>query len=123
MQLVNPRRYSNIAHITKYTSEYIQSFYESLDPDNYSYYEDYESEWTQRHIANMKESMEALLIAYLGMTSEEARSMPELSRGNRALLVERSCTYEDHADALIKVSNKGFPIKVSNKGFPIRVSQ
>lgn len=96
MQLVNPRRYSNIAHITKYTSEYIQSFYESLDPDNYSYYEDYESEWTQRHIANMKESMEALLIAYLGMTSEEARSMPELSRGNRALLVERGLAqYEE----------------------------
>ena len=96
MELVNPSRYSSMAHISKYASEYIQSFYESLDPDNYSSYEDFGSEWTQRHIANMKESMESLLTAYLGMTAEEAQSMQELSRGNRALLIERGLVqYEE----------------------------
>lgn len=96
MELVNPGRYSSMAHISKYASEYIQSFYESLDPDNYSSYEDFGSEWTQRHIANMKESMESLLTAYLGMTAEEAQSMQELSRGNRALLIERGLVqYEE----------------------------
>lgn len=90
MHLVNPGRYSSMDHTIKYASEYIQAFYEALDPDNYSSsYDDYDSEWTQRHIANMRGSMESLLVTYLGMTADEAQSLPELSRGNRVLLIEK----------------------------------
>ncbi|MDO5132191.1 MAG: hypothetical protein Q4D81_04295 [Eubacteriales bacterium] len=89
MSLLSPGRYSNLEHTKKYTAEYIQDFYESLKPENYSFYDSFNSEWSQQHITKMRESMESLLIAYLGMTAEEARSMPELSAGNRTLLVER----------------------------------
>jgi hypothetical protein len=37
----------------------------------------------------MRKDMEAMLVAYLGMTPEEAQSMQSCSRGNRVLLIER----------------------------------
>lgn len=96
MKLINHSRYSGMDHITKYASEYIQEFYESLDPDNYTYYESVLDPATAQHFENMTESMEALLTAYLDLTPEEARSMRTLSRGNRVVLIEKGLSkYEE----------------------------
>ena len=89
MKLVNHGEYTGIDHVKKYTSETIQEFYESMDPDSYFYDERYQTPETQRHLDNMRKDMEAMLVAYLGMTQEEAQSMQSSSRGNRILLIER----------------------------------
>jgi hypothetical protein len=89
MKLVNHGEYTGIDHVKKYTSETIQEFYDNMDPDNYSYDDSLQSPETQRHLDNMRKDMEAMLVAYLGMTPEEAQSMQSCSRGNRVLLIER----------------------------------
>lgn len=89
MKLVNPQDYSNPESTAKYASEYIQDFYEALDPEKYSYYDSFDSPEIQEHVAAMTEQMEALLVAYLSMTPEDAKSMSSISRGNRVILVEK----------------------------------
>lgn len=89
MKLVNHGEYTGIDHVKKYTSETIQEFYDNMDPNNYSYDDSVQSPETQRHLDNMRKDMEAMLVAYLGMTPEEAQSMQSCSRGNRVLLIER----------------------------------
>ena len=41
------------------------------------------------HIEKMAEDLEAVFIAYLSMTPEEAKSMRTLSQGNRTILLEK----------------------------------
>ena len=89
MQLTNHSRYSGVGHIVKYTSEAVQTFYEDMDPEKYTYYENYDSPFVQKHLENMTEEMEALCTAYLNMTQEEAKSLRSASRGKRVLLIER----------------------------------
>ena len=88
MKLINHSRYTDVESIKKWTAEDIQEFYENLDPEKYSYYEEADSEWSVTHIENMKTSLEALYVAYLDMTPEEAAGMESLSRGKRAVLIE-----------------------------------
>ena len=89
MKLVNRERYASADTTVKYTIEYVQEFYETLDPESYRWDDSYDEKETQAHIAKMKHSMEALLITYLGMTPEEASGMESLSRAGRAMLIER----------------------------------
>lgn len=89
MNLINHSSFDNVDRLKKYVSEEIQSFYESLDPENYLYNDSYDTPGMKQHIEQMTEQMEALCIAYLNMTPEEARSLRTLSRGGRILLIER----------------------------------
>ena len=73
----------------RYASQYVQEFYESLDPDKYAYEESWQNPVIQEHIEKMAEDMEAVYIAYLSMTPEEARSMRTISQGNRTILLEK----------------------------------
>jgi len=89
MQLVNHSRYSDIEHLAKYTSQYVQTFYEDLEPEKYTYYENYDTPFVQEHIEKMTEAMDSLCEAYLSMTPEEAKSLRNISTGSRLLLIEK----------------------------------
>lgn len=89
MQLVNHSRYNDLDYLVKYTSQYIQTFYEDLDPEKYTYYENYDTPLVQEHSEKMAEAMNTLCMAYLNMTPEEARSLRNVSRGSRILLIEK----------------------------------
>lgn len=89
MQLVNHSRYSDIEHLAKYTSQYVQTFYEDLEPEKYTYYENYDTPFVQEHIEKMTEAMDSLCKAYLSMTPEEAKSLRNISTGSRLLLIEK----------------------------------
>lgn len=89
MRVINHGRYSRPDQYMKYTSQYIQDFYDSMNPDNYSYNDSWQNPKIQEQIENIAGDMEAVFIAYLSMTPEEAKSMRTLSQGNRTILVER----------------------------------
>ncbi len=89
MRVINHGKYSRPEMYMRYAAQYIQEFYESLDPDNYSYYDSWQNPEIQKQIENIAEDMEAVFIAYLSMTPEEAKSMRTISQGNRTILVER----------------------------------
>ncbi|MBQ6469021.1 MAG: hypothetical protein IJJ50_03090 [Lachnospiraceae bacterium] len=96
MELVHHMSYTTVDRMTKYLTEDIQNFYENLDPEQYSYYDYFDDENTQKHLANMKTHMEAMFVAYLGMTPEEAAGMETLSRAGQAALIERgTAQYEE----------------------------
>ena len=89
MQLINHSRYSDLSHHLKNTSQYVQTFYEELEADKYTYYENYDTPFVQEHLENMADTMDSLCIAYLSMTPEEAHSLRNASGGSRLLLIEK----------------------------------
>lgn len=89
MKVINHGKYSSPELYGKYVSQYIQEFYDCLNPDNYSSYDSYGNPETRQHIDNMADALEAVFIAYLSMTPEEAESMRTISRGSRMILVEK----------------------------------
>lgn len=89
MHLLNHSQYTNTESIKKYASESLQNYYESLDPENYSYYDSWDTPKTQDHVEQMTQAVEAMCTAYLSMSPVEARSLRTLTRGGRALLIER----------------------------------
>ena len=96
MKLVNLGKYDSVDSFTKYLSEDVEDFYESIK--NESSYEPV-NETAAAHIESMKESLEVLFTAYLGMTPEEAAGMEDLTRAGRALLIERGTeSYREAAD-------------------------
>ncbi len=99
MQLINHSRYQGVDHSIKYTSEYLQDFYEALDPEKYSYNSNYNTLAAQEHLDKMTRSIEALCVAYLSMTPEEARSLGSISRGKRIILIEEGLRQYEEAGA------------------------
>ena len=99
MQLINHSRYMRVDHCIKYTSEYLQDFYEALDPEKYSYNSNYDTLVAQDHLDKMTRSIEALCVAYLSMTPEEARSLVSISRGKRIILIEEGLRQYEEAGA------------------------
>ena len=97
-KLKNPGRYADPERNIKYAAEYIDSFYESLDEENYRYYE-YDAEESEKHVAAMKADLNAMYIAYLGMSKEEAESMETISSGSRMLLIERGAAIYGSGEA------------------------
>ena len=89
MRLVNHDKYADMDLAAKHCASYVQEFYESLEPDNYDMQKISSEPAFMQHIENMETSLEAMYITYFSMTSEEAKSMRELSQGNRTLLIER----------------------------------
>lgn len=89
MKVINHGKYSDPENYTRYIGQYVQEFYESLEPEKYSYYDSYENPVIRQQIENMTEDLEAVYIAYLSMTPEEAESMRTISQGNRMILVEK----------------------------------
>ena len=89
MRLINHGPYTDVDRLIESTSEGIQDFYEDLDPDKYPYYGNYDTAFVQGHIKKMTENMNALCMAYLDLTPEEAQSLPTLSRGSRIVLIEK----------------------------------
>ena len=96
-RLLYRKQYGGNSSAVKYLAEYINSFYEALDPSDYEYYEGYDTEETARHIEAMKDDMAALLETYVGLTKEEAESMDTLTAGGRTVLIERGAAelYEE----------------------------
>ena len=89
MRLVNHDKYADMDLAAKHCASYVQEFYESLEPDNYDMQKISSEPAFMQHIENMETSLEAMYITYFSMTPEEAKSMRELSQGNRTLLIER----------------------------------
>ena len=91
MDLVTPDRYASYDRAVKNVTEQIQDFYERLHEGS-SWNEEYrEAEKTQDAIAGMRENLQALYVAYLGMTPEEAASLETLSRAQQAVAIEEGC--------------------------------
>ena len=89
MAVVFPGRYSDVDYKLKYVSDYLQDFYGNFEKDNILNYEEFNTPKVQQHLSQMADEMDALCVAYLYMTPEEAKSLRTLSRGKRALLIEQ----------------------------------
>jgi len=87
--MVNHDKYSDMDLAAKHCASYIQDFYESTEADDYDMQKISSEPALMKHIENMSSSLEAMYITYFSMTPEEAKSMRELSQGNRTLLIER----------------------------------
>ncbi|MBE5883893.1 MAG: hypothetical protein E7291_05705 [Lachnospiraceae bacterium] len=73
----------------------LEYFYKYMDDEEYSFGEAADTEETRQILAQMEESMRALLIVYCNITEEEALQLKEMSPAKRMVLLEESIQYEE----------------------------
>lgn len=76
------------ASLCKYTADSLEYFYENLDMERYSYYENYDREENLKAIAGLKEKVEMLLVTYGGVSSEDAALFETYTSAKRAMILE-----------------------------------
>ena len=74
--------------LCKYTADSLEYFYENLDWERYSYYENYDREENVKAIADLKEKVEMLLVTYGGISPEDAAAFETYTSAKRAMLLE-----------------------------------
>jgi len=74
--------------LCKYTADNLEYFYENLDMERYSYYENYDREENVKAIADLKEKVEMLLITYGGISPEDAALFDTYTSAKRAIVLE-----------------------------------
>lgn len=77
----------------KQTGNYLEQFYEGLDMEKYRYSEGSDTEQNRQALSQMKERVEALLVAYFGLTEEEISQFEEMSEIKRMVLIEERLQY------------------------------
>lgn len=78
----------------QYMGEQLNYFYDTLDMENYSYYESVDVEKTQMILARIEEQVKVLLRTYCGLTQEDVESLDGLSEARRMVLLEERMNYE-----------------------------
>lgn len=73
---------------TQRVAEQLNYFYESLDMENYTYYEGADSQMNRDALAGMERNAMALLQTYCGLSREDVESLPELTDARRMVLLE-----------------------------------
>ncbi len=77
-----------LASLCKYTSDNLEYFYENLDPERDSYYENADREENLKAIEDLKEKVEMLLVTYGGVSKEDAAQFHNYTSAQRAILLE-----------------------------------
>ena len=78
----------------QYMGEQLNYFYDTLDMENYSYYESVDVEQAQVFLERMEQTVKVLLQTYCGLTAEDVESLKELSEARRMVLLEERMSYE-----------------------------
>lgn len=84
MELTVSREEANISYLCSNLSE----FYDYLDAEKYSYYEDLNNEMVWQTLERLEENLKLTLRTYCNLTEEEADSLKELSDAKRTVLIE-----------------------------------
>ncbi len=93
MQLFNPYSDSYYNDTVQRLSEHLDYFYKVWDEEGYNYVGD--SEKDRRVIEEMQEQIHALLVTYCGLTQEDLVTLPGMSRGKRAVLIEERLSHAE----------------------------
>ena len=88
LKTLKPYEGANMQNKAKYIAEHLDQFYAIFIPEQYSYRYIGEDEEDIRIALEMQEQIHALLMAYCGLTKEEADALPDMSSAERTLLIE-----------------------------------
>ena len=77
-------------NLCKYTADTLEYFYENLDMERYSYYENYDREENLKAIEGLKEKVEMLLVTYAGVLQEDAALFETYTSAKRAMILEEA---------------------------------
>lgn len=90
MEIVSPPEYRELEDFVEYLAENLDYFYETLEGENYEYYEGVDTEQNRRALAAMQEKVELMLQHYLGLSKEDAEGFQSLSKAKRAVVLEEA---------------------------------
>ncbi|MBQ8822082.1 MAG: zinc ribbon domain-containing protein [Lachnospiraceae bacterium] len=81
----------------KYLADYIEYFYDTYtrDWEGQNYYNTYDMSVVGPELDKMEKKLQVLLIAYLGLTEEEAAGIADLTTGQRITLLEEGLLNEE----------------------------
>lgn len=77
-----------VESLCKYTVDTLEYFYDNLDPERYSYYENADRKENLDAIEDLKAKVEMLLVAYGGIMPEDAAQFEDYTSAKRAILLE-----------------------------------
>ncbi len=78
----------------KFLGSVVFSFYDRLNPENWSWYEGADSEKNRKALEKMVNQVEGLLITYCGLTREQAENLSELNEARITVLLEEAMANE-----------------------------
>lgn len=81
-------------NLCKYTADTLEYFYECLDTERYSYYENIDREENLNAIADLKEKVEMLLVTYGNLSTEDAAQYETYTSAKRAMLLEEGLLHD-----------------------------
>ncbi len=88
IRIVMPAPYGSYDHYYEYLSNDLDRFYEYTELSYYDEYHPVDAELVQPHWDRMEQTINDVLIAYFGLSDEEAGELREMSKPKRALLLE-----------------------------------
>ena len=71
-----------------YAADTLEYFYDCLDTERYSYYENIDREENQKAIEALEEKVEMLLVTYGGVAKEDVAGFKDYTSAQRAMLLE-----------------------------------
>ncbi len=92
LHLMKPYEGADITYDVHNISNSVNDFYKIFNPDYYYYIGD--SEKNREIAAEVEEQIKALLIAYVGITGEEADALSGMSDAQRILVIEEKLLHE-----------------------------
>lgn len=78
----------------KFLGSVVFSFYDRLNPENWSWYEGADCEKNRKALEKMVNQVEGLLITYCGLTREQAENLSELNEARITVLLEEAMANE-----------------------------
>lgn len=92
MRTVKPYEGVDNQNSISYIAEYVNGFYKIFDESSDNYYSANTSEKSMEVALEIKEQLEALLMAYCGLTQEDIAGFADMSKAERALIIEERMT-------------------------------
>lgn len=90
MRVANPPSYADQEDQVEMLSETLDSYYRSVDIDEYEYYENFDKRKAQELFERMNKKVEVLLCTYCRLSEEEAKNLQEMSGAKRAVTLEEA---------------------------------
>jgi len=94
MKIATPPTYAKTEDLVEQLAESLDTFYTSLDMEQYQYYENVDEAKVKEVFASMEEKTELLLQTYCGISEEEAKAMKTMSKAKRAVTLEEAVLSE-----------------------------
>lgn len=90
MKVVCPPEYQDMEQILENLVESLEYFYSGLEPEQYEYYEDADSQQNREALAAMERKVELMLEKFCGLTKEEVQEFSGMTKARRAVLLEEA---------------------------------